>query len=147
MVQKVFAYHCAAANFSGFTRAEFVNGCAEANISSLAAFKSKLGPLRSQLNDESRFEDVYNFVFLWACEPGKKIMQLDGALGLWRQLFVGKHAWPYTEDWCAFLQEKHGQPMMQDTWRLLLPFKKVGRLASCCAPRARSVHAARRVPL
>jgi Cullin binding len=52
-------------------------------------------------------------------------VQLDDAIRLWQQLFVGTQAWPYTEQWCEFLREKHGRPMMNDTWCLLLQFKKV----------------------
>jgi Cullin binding len=52
-------------------------------------------------------------------------MQLEGAISLWQQLFVGKRSWPFTQQWCDFLREKHGRPMSADTWRLLLPFKRV----------------------
>jgi hypothetical protein len=44
-------------------------------VLSLEALKARLPTLRRSLAEDSTFEPVYNFTFLWACEPGKKIMQ------------------------------------------------------------------------
>lgn len=132
-MQIVFAYHAGASNFSEYSREEFTAACEELDINDVASFKKKLPSLRKQIEDDANFEHIYYFTFPWACDPGKKIMQLDGAIGLWKQLFVGKQAWPYTEAWCTFLEEKHGRPMQLDTWRLLLPFKRVHVPHACHA--------------
>ena len=123
-VQIVFAHTGGAANYSEYKRDEFVTACEQLGVSDVKALKAKLPAMRRMIDDNARFEHIYNFTFPWACDPGKKIMQLEGAIGLWKQLFVGKQAWPFTEAWCEFLLEKHGRPMQLDTWRLLLPFKR-----------------------
>lgn len=146
-MQIAFAFTCDSKNFSEFTREQFTAGCNALSAATIPALKNKLPQLRAML-DDGDFEAIYNFVFLWACNPGKKLMELDGACSMWRRLIAGKNAWKYTEQWCEFLQTHHKRPMNLDTWRLLLPFMRVRPLFRAFRYRtathpavSRSVHA------
>lgn len=63
----------------------------------------------------------------WWC----RLLELASAVQMWGLLFSGRQAWPYTEQWCEFLDEKHARPINSDTWRQLLQFKKVRRHEIC----------------
>lgn len=39
-------------------------------IDSIDKLRSKLGEMRSELQDAHRFQEVYNYSFPWACEVG-----------------------------------------------------------------------------
>jgi DCN1-like protein 1/2 len=63
-----------------------------------------------------------------------RLLELASAIAMWGLLFSGRQSWPFTEQWCKFLDEKHGRPINHDTWKQLLEFKKVRRLRTCaCA--------------
>lgn len=129
-MQLAFACQCRAENCGEFKRSEFVAGCEVLDVTSVQALKARLAQLRASYDDPRQFERIYNFTFPFMCEPGKKIMDLEQALALWRQLFAGRNAWAHTGAWCEFLEAEHGRPIVADTWRLLLPFRKVRR--RCC---------------
>jgi hypothetical protein len=124
-LQFAFAFVCKATDFGEFKRSEFTTGCEHLNVSTLGGLKQALPQLRDLFNNESSFEQIYNFAFPYMCEKGKKIMGLEQAISLWKQLFQGKHTWGHTVAWCLFLQEEHKRAIVADTWRLMLPFVKV----------------------
>ena len=132
-MQLAFACQCRAENCGEFKRAEFVAGCEALDAASLAALKARWPQLRASYDDPRHFERIYNFTFPFMCEPGKKIMDLEQAVALWRQLFAGRNAWAHTDAWCEFLAAEHGRPIVADTWRLLLPFRRVRCLAQAHA--------------
>jgi DCN1-like protein 1/2 len=143
-LQLAFAFVCGATDFGEFKRTEFATGCEYLGVSMLDTLQQALPRLRNLYNDEASFEQIYKFAFPYMCEKGKRIMDLEQALALWRQLFAGKHKWKHTELWCTFLQECHKRPIVADTWKLLLPFAKVCLWlpldwcpAGCCCVRER----------
>lgn len=65
------------------------------------------------------------YTYSFACEEGKRILPLEMAVLLWNILFTGAQAWTFLEDWIEFVEEHHQRPVMQDTWSLLLDFRRV----------------------
>lgn len=48
------------------------------------------------------------------------------AVGMWRLLLAGDHAWPLLDDWCDFLTKHHSnRAISKDTWQQLYDFIKV----------------------
>jgi DCN1-like protein 1/2 len=88
---------------------------------SLDKLKAKLPTLRSELQDSTKFREIYGYGYLFGREKGQKCVQLDMALGLW-QLLLPPERWPLIEDWCEFLQKHHGRAVSRDTWTQLLDF-------------------------
>ena len=43
--------------------------------------------MRSELKDDQKFREIYNFAFGWAKEKGQKSLALDTAIGMWQLLF------------------------------------------------------------
>lgn len=120
----VFSFHCGAENMGAYTRAEFLRGCAATQGTSLEKLRAQLPALRRQLDDAATFAAVYEFAYHWACEPGKKLLGHEVAIALWQLLFSGTQAWAFLEPWCTFVAEHHQRPVIVDTWRLLLEFKR-----------------------
>lgn len=89
--QIAFAYYCGAENMGEFSRDEFTRGVELLGASSVSALRSRMGSLRASFDTthDDTFRQIYLFAFPWACERGKKIMPLTGAIELWRLLFAG----------------------------------------------------------
>lgn len=121
----VLSYHLSARIMCEYSREEWVTGLSKLGIDSLDKLRGKLSELRGELQDTQRFHDVYNYSFQWACEEGKKVMQLDTALAMWQLLYADERRWQYIDDWCEFLQEHHkGRTISRDTWAQLFEFAR-----------------------
>ncbi|KAG6507556.1 hypothetical protein ZIOFF_032906 [Zingiber officinale] len=95
----------------------------EFEIDTIEKFREKLSYMRSELRDDQRFREIYNFSFGWAKEKGQKSLALETAIGMWQLLFAEWH-WPLVDHWCQFLQLKHNKAISRDTWSQLLEFAK-----------------------
>ncbi|KAM1122827.1 hypothetical protein ACFX2I_004320 [Malus domestica] len=121
IVMLVVSWHMKAATMCEFSKEEFVEGLEPLGIDSLDKFREKIPFMRSELKDEQKFREVYNFAFDWAKEKGQKSLALDTAIGMWQLVFAEKQ-WPYVEHWCQFLPARHNKAISRDTWSQLLEF-------------------------
>ncbi|XP_059666728.1 uncharacterized protein LOC132312389 isoform X2 [Cornus florida] len=121
IVMLVCSWHMKAATMCEFTKEEFSAGCKALGIDSTERFRERLEFMRSELKDEKKFREIYNFAFGWAKEKGQKTLALSTALGMWQLLFAEKD-WPYMDEWCEFIQEKYGKSISEDLWSQLLEF-------------------------
>ncbi|KAG9160947.1 hypothetical protein Leryth_023541 [Lithospermum erythrorhizon] len=103
ILQLVISWHMKAATMCEFSKQEFIDGLQSIGIDSLEKFRERLPFLRSELRDEQKFREIYNFAFGWAKEKGQKSLALDTAIGMWQLLFAEKQ-WPLVDHWCQFLQ-------------------------------------------
>ncbi|KAM1007795.1 hypothetical protein ACFX2A_004409 [Malus domestica] len=121
IVMLVVSWHMKAATMCEFSKEEFVEGLEPLGIDSLDKFREKIPFMRSELKDEQKFREIYNFAFDWAKEKGQKSLALDTAIGMWQLVFAEKQ-WPYVEHWCQFLPARHNKAISRDTWSQLLEF-------------------------
>lgn len=121
IVMLVVSWHMKAATMCEFSKEEFVGGLQSLGIGSLERFRERLPFIRSEINDNQKFKEIYIFAFGWAKEKGQKSLALDTAIGMWQLLFAEKK-WPLVDHWCQFLQVKHNKAISRDTWSQLLEF-------------------------
>eukprot|EP00271_Cylindrocystis_brebissonii_P005370 TRINITY_DN17384_c0_g1_i2.p2 TRINITY_DN17384_c0_g1~~TRINITY_DN17384_c0_g1_i2.p2 ORF type:complete len:269 (-),score=48.06 TRINITY_DN17384_c0_g1_i2:281-1087(-) len=119
----VLSWHLDAATMCEFSRSEFVDGVSSLGADSVEKLRALLPRFRSELKDENKFREVYNFAFAWAKEKGQKSLALDTAMPMWRLLF-SERSWPLVDQWCTFLQEHHNTAISRDTWTQLLEFAR-----------------------
>ncbi|KAL0407142.1 UNVERIFIED_CONTAM: DCN1-like protein 1 [Sesamum latifolium] len=123
IVMLVVSWHMKAATMCEFSKQEFIGGLQSLGIDSLEKFRERIPFMRSELKDEQKFREIYNFAFGWAKEKGQKSLALDTAIGMWQLLFAEKQ-WPLVDHWCQFLQARHNKAISRDTWSQLLEFAR-----------------------
>ncbi|KAG6763889.1 hypothetical protein POTOM_031335 [Populus tomentosa] len=123
IVMLVVSWHMKAATMCEFSKQEFIGGLQSLGVDSLDKFREKIPYMRSELMDEQKFREIYNFAFGWAKEKGQKSLALDTAIGMWQLLFAEKQ-WPLVDHWCQFLQAQHNKAISRDTWSQLLEFAR-----------------------
>ncbi|KAL0900279.1 hypothetical protein Bca101_084240 [Brassica carinata] len=123
IVTLVLSWHMNAATACEFSKEEFVGGLQALGVDSIGKLQEKLSFMRSELKDEQKFHDIYNFAFGWAKEKGQKSLALDTAIGMWQLLFAERE-WPLVNHWCDFLQDRHNKAISKDTWAQLLEFAR-----------------------
>ncbi|GAB2276350.1 hypothetical protein Dimus_011080 [Dionaea muscipula] len=124
IVMLVLSWHMKAATMCEFSKQEFIGGLQALGIDSLDKFRERIPYMRSELKDEQKFREIYNFAFAWAKEKGQKSLALDTAIGMWQLLF-DERKWPLIEHWCQFLQVRHNKAISRDTWSQLLEFVRL----------------------
>ncbi|KAM7526909.1 hypothetical protein LguiA_016811 [Lonicera macranthoides] len=123
IVMLVVSWHMKAATMCEFSKQEFIGGLQSLGIDSLEKFRERIPFMRTELKDEQKFREIYNFAFSWAKEKGQKSLALDTAIGMWQLLFAEKQ-WPLVDHWCQFLQARHNKAISRDTWSQLLEFAR-----------------------
>lgn len=124
IVMLVVSWHMKAATMCEFSKQEFIGGLQSLGIDTLEKFRERIQFMRSELKDEHKFREIYNFAFGWAKEKGQKSLALDTAIGMWQLLFAEKQ-WPLVDHWCQFLQARHNKAISRDTWAQLLEFARI----------------------
>ncbi|KAG6572482.1 DCN1-like protein 2, partial [Cucurbita argyrosperma subsp. sororia] len=123
IVMLVVSWHMKANTMCEFSKQEFIGGLQALGIDSLERFRERIPYMNSELKDEQKFREIYNFAFGWAKEKGQKSLALDTAIGMWQLLFAEKQ-WPLVDHWCQFLQARHNKAISRDTWSQLLEFAR-----------------------
>ncbi|GMI84018.1 hypothetical protein like AT3G12760 [Hibiscus trionum] len=123
IVMLVVSWHMKASTMCEYSKEEFFIGLQALGIDSLEKFCERIPFMRSELKDEQKFHEIYNFAFGWAKEKGQKSLALDTAIGMWQLLFAEKQ-WPLVDHWCQFLQARHNKAISRDTWSQLLEFAR-----------------------
>uniref|UniRef100_A0A9I9D3X8 Defective in cullin neddylation protein n=1 Tax=Cucumis melo TaxID=3656 RepID=A0A9I9D3X8_CUCME len=103
IVMLVVSWHMKANTMCEFSKQEFIGGLQALGIDSLERFRERIPYMRSELKDDQKFREIYNFAFGWAKEKGQKSLALDTAIGMWQLLFAEKQ-WLLVDHWCQFLQ-------------------------------------------
>ncbi|XP_039006260.1 DCN1-like protein 1 isoform X2 [Hibiscus syriacus] len=103
IVMLVVSWHMKASTMCEYSKEEFFTGLQALGIDSLEKFIQRISFMRSELKDEQKFREIYNFAFGWAKEKGQKSLALDTAIGMWQLLFA-EMQWPLVDHWCQFLQ-------------------------------------------
>ncbi|CAI5991344.1 unnamed protein product [Closterium sp. NIES-65] len=124
IVMLILSWHFKAATMCEYSKEEFMQGMQRLGVSSAGELKARLPALRSEINDDHKFREIYNFSFDWAKEKGQKSLAFGTAIGMWQLLFTAR-PWRFVEHWCEYLQMKHNKAISRDTWQQLLEFTKI----------------------
>mmetsp|Transcript_8765 Transcript_8765/g.28932 ORF Transcript_8765/g.28932 Transcript_8765/m.28932 type:complete len:170 (-) Transcript_8765:24-533(-) len=119
-VMLVIAWHLRAATMCEFTEEEFTGGLTRLGCDSAEKLRELLPGLRSELLEEAKFREVYNYAFDFSKEKGQKSLALDTALEMWKLLLGGR--WPLVGSWCQFVTAEHNKAVSKDTWCQLYDF-------------------------
>ncbi|XP_020526409.1 DCN1-like protein 2 isoform X3 [Amborella trichopoda] len=68
IVMLVVSWHMKAATMCEFSRPEFIGGLQALGVDSIEKFRERIPFMRSELKDEQKFREIYNFAFNWAKE-------------------------------------------------------------------------------
>jgi len=119
----VISAYFGAENMLVYTRQEFYTGIQKMGTQDLESLKSKLPGLRTELENEDAFKNIYAFTFGWACPPGQKSMQPETAVELWKLLLVKR--FDLLDEWCEYVKKFRTHAISKDEWMLLLEFARV----------------------
>ncbi len=122
----VLAWKFQATTMCRFTRTEFVQGCKSIKADSIKAIQCRFPELRQEVENETKFKDLYRFTFNFGLdsEGGQRTLPCDIAIPLWRLVFENNKP-PLLDRWCDFLIETHTRGISRDTWQMFLNFTEV----------------------
>ncbi|XP_056173430.1 uncharacterized protein LOC115666174 isoform X2 [Syzygium oleosum] len=119
IVMLVLSWHMKAATMCEFSKQEFISGLQALGIDTLEKFRERIQYMRSELKDEQKFREIYNFAFGWAKEKARhnKAISRD----TWSQLlefartvdptlsnYDAEGAWPYLiDEFVEYLNENN----------------------------------------
>ena len=104
-----------------FTRLEFVEGCKNFKVDSIAGLKSKLATVEQEVEDKEQFRDLYRFTYGFGLdvEDGQRTLPTSEAVDLWRLVF-SKNKPVFLDEWFSFLNESQVKGISRDTWNMFL---------------------------
>ena len=104
-----------------YKKSEFLKGCEVLACDDISTFKAVLPRLRQEMKNETKFKEMYKFVFGFACEKGFKNVEVESANALW-DLLIGSQRCKFLNQWKKFLEEKVEKKELtvvtKDTWDL-----------------------------
>ncbi|KAJ4463127.1 putative defective in Cullin neddylation protein 1 [Paratrimastix pyriformis] len=104
-----------------FTKKEFMKGFEALGLSSPSQIRQALPQLRRVLEEMPLFTPLYRYVFKYSCEPGKRTLPVDVAVGIWRLLLLPKFP-RLMERFLEYLQHARVPQVSLDLWNTLLAF-------------------------
>jgi len=123
VVVLVFAWKINASEMGYFHKEEFVKGLEGMGIDSIDKIKTQLPRLKSELEDQNKFKEIFKFAFTFAKEKEQKCLDLELARGMLSLLMETRY--PLVKSFLEFLKEQETYKVVnQDQWMSLLEFCK-----------------------
>eukprot|EP01112_Ceratiomyxa_fruticulosa_P021767 TRINITY_DN7785_c0_g1_i2.p1 TRINITY_DN7785_c0_g1~~TRINITY_DN7785_c0_g1_i2.p1 ORF type:complete len:273 (+),score=64.76 TRINITY_DN7785_c0_g1_i2:180-998(+) len=122
VITLVIAWYMNAQSMGYFKRDEFVGGLQKMGVDSLPKIKSHLPTLRKDLDDQSKFKEIYRFAFFFAKENDQKILDLATSDAM-LQLILKPYFPTIIDKFCKFLNIQTSYKSLNlDQWLSLLEF-------------------------
>jgi DCN1-like protein 1/2 len=86
IVTLVISKHMGAETMGEYSFEEFDKGFKDLGVQSINELKGKLPSLYSELEDPSKFKEIYKFTFDFTRDQGYKNIQVETAIALWELL-------------------------------------------------------------
>jgi DCN1-like protein 4/5 len=119
----VLAWHLNAQSMGYFKKEEFMTGMQTLGVDTLEKLKNQLRVFKDELDDPSKFKDIYRYAFGFAKEKEQKILDLVTADGM-LDLLMGNR-FPHTEKLRQFLKEQTSYKSVNlDQWMNILEFSR-----------------------
>lgn len=123
VVVLVLAWHLGAEEMGYFHRTQFVDGFAKLGLDTIPKMKNHLKTFRQELDDPTKFKEIYRFAFLLAREGEQKFLDLASASQM-LDLILGEK-YPHTALFQQFLSEqKSYKALNMDQWMSFLEFSR-----------------------
>lgn len=121
----VLAWHLKAKRSGFFSHDEFMNGCEEMRVDSLAKLKEKIPVFREELANETTFREVYEFAFTFSRETEEsRSIDVEIAQGL-LELLLHDLEVNFKQEMVEFLENQTSYKVVnKDQWRNILEFCK-----------------------
>lgn len=116
----VVCYHMKCQEMGAIAKNEFVTGCTLLHCESIENWRREVGNMRGELQNMSKFPDIYLYLFTMALEPGFKTANIDTSIALWEMFLTEKCK--YMKQWIAFIQNEQDGGMKaisKDTWEMI----------------------------
>ena len=81
-----------------YTWAEFKKGCQALGADDIAGWTAAVPRMRSELQNEAKFAQMYKYAFTFAQEKGKRNVDVELACALW-DLLIGPQKCQFIEQW------------------------------------------------
>jgi len=125
VVVLVLAWHLNAQSMGYFKRDEFITGLQTLGVDTLDKLKACLNTFKNELDDPSKYKDIYRYAFGFAKEnEQQKILDLATADGM-LDLLMGNGRFPHTEKLRQFMKEQTSYKSINlDQWMNILEFSR-----------------------
>ncbi|KAH3742869.1 DCN1-like protein 4/5 [Pelomyxa schiedti] len=118
----VLAWHLNAQEMGFFSREEFIGGLEKLKTDNISKLKAQMKVFREEINDFTKFREVYRFAFFFAKEKESKILDIGAADPMLKLLTEGRY--PFTPTFREFLQATGKRSMNLDQWTNFLEFSR-----------------------
>ena len=98
IVSLLISMYMQAETMGEYKKPEFLKGCEALGCDDISTFKAVLPRLRQELKNETKFKEMYKFVFGFACEKGFKNVEVESACALW-DLLIGNARCKFLGKW------------------------------------------------
>ncbi|XP_071964674.1 DCN1-like protein 3 [Antedon mediterranea] len=126
IIMLIIAWKFNASMMCRFTRSEFIAGFKLLKVDTMERLKSKFVELKKEVEEDSKFKDLYRYTFNFGLESdrGQRSLPTEIAIPLWRLVFTNRVP-PILDRWCNFLQQNDVRGISRDTWQMFLNFTEV----------------------
>lgn len=120
VVSLIFAWQCDCKTFGEFTLAELEQGFKKLKYDSVAAICANTKTIRDTIKQESKFKELYEWVFNYVRDPNKRYIERDAAVALWQVLL--KNRFDLLEKWCNWITIHFTLGITKDSWLMIRDF-------------------------
>jgi len=119
----VLAWHLDAKKMGYFKRDEFVSGLQKIGVDSLPKLKAQLTTFKEELDDISKYKDIYRYAFNFAKEEDQKILDLSLADAM-LELVMGTRYFHGPNIRTFLTQQTTYKCLNMDQWLSILEFSR-----------------------